>query len=139
MRDISRIHTKVRLLTGVYVLKVNRSAFYQNQVSPTCLLCKEDDETTEHFILHCSALNHVRQPVPEDLKQTCINLGIEINFGDCEHLLELILDCTSISSKNSELNSTDLDRLERQSRRLCHVLHTERFKRLPQMVTKRKG
>ena len=102
VRDISRIHTKVRLLTGVYVLQVNRSAFNQNQVNPTCLLCKEDGETTEHFILHCSALNHVRQPVPEDLKQTCINLGIEINFGDCEHLLELILDCTSVSSKNSE-------------------------------------
>ncbi|MCG8047714.1 MAG: reverse transcriptase domain-containing protein, partial [Candidatus Thiodiazotropha endolucinida] len=67
VKDISRIHTKVRVLTGVYVLQVNRAAFNQNGVNPTCLLCKEDDETTEHFILQCPALNHVRQPILEDI------------------------------------------------------------------------
>ena len=63
VKDVPRIHTKLKLLTGSYVLQVNREAFNQNQISPTCLLCKKEDETKEHFILRCEALESTRQPI----------------------------------------------------------------------------
>lgn len=59
-KDVPRIHTKVKLLTGTYILQVNRVSFNQNQISPICLLCKKEDETTEHFILQCESLEQVR-------------------------------------------------------------------------------
>ena len=60
--NVARIQTKLRLVTGTYVLQTNRSAFNQNQISPVCLLCRAEDETTEHFLLRCAGLEIVRQP-----------------------------------------------------------------------------
>ena len=51
------VEVKVKLITGTYILQVNKVTFNQNEISPLCLLCQENDKTTEHFILHCSALS----------------------------------------------------------------------------------
>ena len=32
-------------------------------------------------------------------------------------------------SEHPELDNVDFDRLEKQTRRLCHALHTERYKK----------
>ena len=70
--DVPRIHTKTRLLTGTYVLQINRASFNQNQVNPTCLLCKKEDETVEHFLLHCESLEHIRRPICTTSKEFVI-------------------------------------------------------------------
>ena len=76
MKNVPRIQTKVKILTGSYVLQVNRASFNQKQVSPTCLLCKKREETTEHFMLYCSSLNSIRQPILDEIIQICHCLGI---------------------------------------------------------------
>ena len=38
-REIHRVHTKLKLATGTYILQTNRVSFNQNMVDPTCLLC----------------------------------------------------------------------------------------------------
>ncbi|KAH3864057.1 hypothetical protein DPMN_027070, partial [Dreissena polymorpha] len=48
-------------LTGIYVLQVNRFRFNQYAISAVCPNCKVEDETFEHFLLHCSALE--QQPL----------------------------------------------------------------------------
>ena len=48
-RDVTRLKTKLKLVTGSYVLQVNRAAFNQNQVSRICMICNTGDETTKHF------------------------------------------------------------------------------------------
>ena len=49
VRETTRVHTKLKLATGTYILQTNRASFNQNMVDPTCLLCKSAEETTQHF------------------------------------------------------------------------------------------
>ena len=138
VKGVPRIHTKVKILTGSYILQVNRASFNQNQVSPTCLLCKEEEETTEHFMLYCSSLNSIRQSILDEMIQIGYCLGMMDDSEDDSQLLEIILDSTTVFREHPELDNADFVRLERQTRRLYYALHTERYKRLPRVVTKRK-
>ena len=60
--DVPRVHTRLKLVTGVYVLQVHRATFNQNQIDATCQLCHQADETIDHFLLDCSCLEQTRQP-----------------------------------------------------------------------------
>ena len=51
MADVPRVHTRLKLVTDVYVLQVNRARFNQNQIDATCQLCHQVDETIDHFLL----------------------------------------------------------------------------------------
>ena len=114
------------MITGTYILQVNRASFNQNQISSTCLLCKKEDETTEHFLLHCELLENIRKPIMDDI----LKIYKGLDQDDSSHLLQCVLDHT--------VTFPELRILERHTRRLCHALHIERFKQLPQTVTKRK-
>ena len=52
VKDVPRIHTKIKMLTGSYRLQVNRASFNQNNKSPVCLLCKKEDETLEPYSMN---------------------------------------------------------------------------------------
>ena len=86
--DVPRVHTKLKLVTGVYVLQVNRACFNQNNIDATCQLCHQADETVSHFLLDCPVLESVRRPL---LEAIC-NIGC--NLLQCpiepDHLLQLI-------------------------------------------------
>lgn len=139
VKDVSHIHTKTKIVTGTYVLQSNRSSFNQNQISPLCLLCKEDNETVEHFLLQCTALDPVRLPILEDIVQTLQSLDIPFDTDNNEEFMQLLIDSTAVLPENyTETNRVNYNQLERQTRRLCHALHIERFKNLPLMVTRRK-
>ena len=131
VRDVTRLKTKLKLVTGSYTLQVNRACFNQNQVDPTCMICHNGDETTEHFILACAALEGVREPMIHRLNMLAKDLT-QTQY-DTDTLLQLILDSSKVIDKSS-CDRCDYDSklraLERQSISLCHSLHTERFKRL---------
>ena len=46
-RDIPRISTRLKLVTGTYILQSNRAAFNQATMDPTCMLCEQETETEE--------------------------------------------------------------------------------------------
>lgn len=96
-RDVSRATIKARLLTGCYTLQANKAKFNQNKIDPTCLLCKEDPETREHFIACCSRTNHIREPFLSCMKVTAEKLypGSWEHISSTSHLLtQFILDST---------------------------------------------
>ncbi|MCG7866749.1 MAG: hypothetical protein JAY74_10300 [Candidatus Thiodiazotropha taylori] len=136
IRDVPRMHTKIKLVTGTYMLQVNRSSFNQNQISPVCLLCKQENESLEHFLLRCVSLDHIRRPILDDIQRVCAELGILLDWHDTSRLVQFILDCTMLAVE-LQLTTSDTRAIEKQTRRLCHALHIERFKRLPTTVTKR--
>ena len=68
LRDVARIAVHLKIVTGTYILQTNRVAFNQNQIDPTCMLCKSGEETLRHFLLECESLNWVRHPILRDLK-----------------------------------------------------------------------
>ena len=56
----------------------------------TCPLCKDGDETTSYFLLHCQALSEARQPYLPEILNTCL-YSIAI---DSDTLVKIILDTT---------------------------------------------
>ena len=87
---VPRIHTRLKLVTGVYVLQVNRATFNQNQIDATCQLCHQADETIDHFLLDCSSLEQTRQPVLGSIIDIANSLSI--SSDERTNLLQLILD-----------------------------------------------
>ena len=86
IRDVVRLPSKLRLMCGSYTLQTNRQKFNKSQVDPTCLLCQRDNETLEHYILNCSALDSVRLPILNQISISYKNLSgktferLESNF-----------------------------------------------------------
>ena len=85
-----------------------------------CLLCKKEDETTEHFLLRCESLENIRKPILDDILKI-------LDQDDSSHLLQCVLDPTVICP---DVNVPELRILERHTRRLCHALHIERYRLL---------
>ena len=139
-REIPRISTKLKLVTGTYILQSNRAAFNQNAIDPTCLLCKNGEETIKHFLLSCTALSSAREPIIDIITDTCASL-LSNPTNDPDRLLQLILDSSACSKSTPKCDLHKLKTIEFQSRRLCHALHCERYKRLaviPQRIRNKK-
>ncbi|KAH3748291.1 hypothetical protein DPMN_182729 [Dreissena polymorpha] len=68
-RESEPLKTKIRLLTGTYMLQTKRKNFNQFDIYPTCQICCEENETAKHFVLKCSALQSVTQPIMVDIER----------------------------------------------------------------------
>ena len=79
---IPRIPVKNKVLTGTYVLQTNRPKFNQNEVNSICLLCHEEDETLQHFLINCKSLEDISQPIINDFLRV---------FGDVTYMLDILL------------------------------------------------
>ena len=51
--DLHRLPTKLKLLTGSYILQSNRIKMFKNEANILCLLCSKENENSKHFILDC--------------------------------------------------------------------------------------
>ena len=88
------------------------------------MLCGQAPETVEHFLAECSAVEHTRQHIIEDLQQCCSELLPETHVRD--DMMQIILDPSRlIPMKRGDLSPKQID-LHRQAKRLCHSLHLER-------------
>ena len=63
LQEVPRIAVHLKIVTGTYILQSNRASFNQNEVDPTCLLCKTRAETLSHFLLHCAILESIRESI----------------------------------------------------------------------------
>ena len=111
--------TKAKLLTQRYPLTTSHTA--GKNKSDLCPLCHIAPEDIEHFLLHCTALEHTRNAFKYLLK----NLKSDLKL-DNKGLVRSILDTSSIG-KVTQMN------IEGKLRRLCHRLHSERAKLLQQI------
>lgn len=123
--EIPRIHTKLKIVTGTYILQTNRASFNQNTVTSQCLMCNDGDETLQHFLLDCTALTSIRTPILNDINNACSGVT-NINCS----MLQLVVDPSVLAAKLRNPLSEMLVQLEFHSRRLCFSLHVERYKRL---------
>ena len=65
---IKKAGIKARLMTGTYVLQSVRAKFNQYSVDPAYLLCGENPEDHEHFLLWCRSLTESRDPFIKTIK-----------------------------------------------------------------------
>ena len=115
-------------MTGTYILQTNRATFNQNQVDPVCLLCHQENETTEHFLLYCPALASHRDPIIDTISSLCA--GVYSPTNSPVSFLQLILDHSALTSITNARDNEQLHSIEFHCRRLCHTLHCERYKLL---------
>lgn len=135
IREVPRISIKLKLVTGTYIFQTNRATFNQNQVNPVCLLCHQENETTEHFLLHCPALASLRNPLIDTILSVCT--GVYSPTNSPVSLLQLVLDHSVLTSSSTNAsNKEQWHSIEFHCRRLCHILHCERYKLLS-LVPKR--
>ena len=128
-REIPTVHLKLKIVTGTYILQVNRSTFNQNEIDPTCLMCKEEPETVDHFLIRCSALADVRKPIMDSILR-CAECFIQAPI-ETQVLTQLLLDCVGVFSDSKDIQvQSFIINIEKLAKRLCLTLHTERYKRL---------
>ena len=125
-REIDRIHIKLKLATGTYILQTNRASFNQNKVDPTCMLCKNGKESLQHFLLDCSVLSLIRNPIMNSILEACSSLCNPA--CDIDTLLKLVTDCSALIDTN--IHNHELSNVEFHTRRLCFALDCERYKTL---------
>ena len=59
IQDIRRIPTRLKIVTGTYILQTNRAVYSTHLISATCNLCRNADETLQHLyyaVRHCRIL-----------------------------------------------------------------------------------
>ena len=100
-------------------------------------------ETVDHFLLECSVLEEKRRPIMDSIF-SLVNELFEPALAS-EELVQILLDCSKlVDCKNDRSVLPTVKNLEKLSKRLYHILHTERYKQLkiiPQRLkkTSRKG
>jgi hypothetical protein len=93
VREISRIPTKLKIVTGSYVLQVDRVKFRQNVERGICELCGEAEENLTHFLLICKCLEFVRKPIIKDLISFCSKEIARFSYKETKFdILQLIVD-----------------------------------------------
>ena len=119
-------------MTGTYVLQTKRIKFYQDESDPTCLLCRNAEETIQHFILDCQKLESERMKILMEISATWQNIqNCEISFTELDSIsqLQILLD-------SSKYNKVKIDptnyaiRIELLAIRLLFRLHIRRTKLL---------
>ena len=123
----SRLSVKLKLLTGSYILQSKRIRMYKTETEATCLLCKEKEETMEHFILGCRCLETVRNPVLHELVTKLKECDIDFWQLNETKKIQLILDSTTIG-KTRKITSASAQRVELLTRRLIFQLHITRYR-----------
>ena len=89
---------------------------------------------------HLLFLSSAREPIIDVITDTCASL-LSKPINDSNRLLQLILDSSACSKSTPKCDQHKLKTIEFQSRRLCHALHCERYKRLaviPQRIRDKK-
>ena len=125
-KDISRLSVKLKLLTGSYILQSKRIRMYKTETEATCLLCKDKEETMEHFILGCRCLETVRNPVLHELVTKLKECDIDFWQLNETKKIQLILDSTI--GKTRKITSASAQRVELLTRHLLFQLHITRFR-----------
>jgi hypothetical protein len=97
---IMKASTKVKLLSGTYILQQTQSKFKKRQISAICLMCNSDVEDTPHFLMKCPSLERTRQPFIDKINavlNTCTvdkELYKSVYKNDIK-VTQLLLDVTS--------------------------------------------
>ena len=140
VKDNTRLPSKLKFLCGSYVLQANRHKFNKSEVDPTCVLCKRSEENIEHFLLTCSSLSTVRDPILKDIQSELEN-SQNIRFFNLsvKDQIQIILDCTILMNntkvKHRKQKLQTLSKLEYFNRKLVHSLYSMRYQSLKKLNT----
>jgi hypothetical protein len=129
MRDIIRISIRLNIATGTYILQANKASFNRSQLNPICLLCRNGEETLDHFLLTCNCLDGIRAPLVKDIINTCSALFAKNKLDGNVNLIQVLVN-PYFYSNSGEFTNIISEHLEPLCRFLCYRLHTKRYELL---------
>ena len=97
-QKIRRAEVKSRLITRTYILQENSAKYNNKQTSSTCLLCNEEPETLEHFILSCKALENIRNKYIQSIKRIIGDIE-SLNLEENDSLLQSFTMYTGLNTR----------------------------------------
>ncbi|CAC5378822.1 unnamed protein product [Mytilus coruscus] len=68
VKDARKATTKVRMLTGTYMLQTLKVKFNHSEVDPTCPIFKLEAEDLQHLLTSCPAYRHIRKSHFQQIK-----------------------------------------------------------------------
>ncbi|CAC5416003.1 unnamed protein product [Mytilus coruscus] len=100
VKDVRKATTKVRMLTGTYMLQTLKVKFNQAEVDPTYPICKLKAEDLQHLLTSCPAYRHIRKSHFQQIKEYVVSkIGSRVwtnNFNNKMAITELLIDCQSL-------------------------------------------
>ena len=139
-RDVTRAATKLRLLTGTYLLqdklfKLGKSA------TAICRLCHKEEEDTVHFIVTCQFLEATRSKYMPAILNILSPLNKEpssISPVSREVITHLLLDHKHpIFTSHFNIRSQDANVIEDITQKLIYALHLRRAEALKSLSVKK--
>lgn len=130
LHDVRRSITKVRMMTGVYMLQSTKARFNQYSVEETCPLCRLGPEDLSHVLLRCPALADVREASLVNIRDFVARKLGQHSWSSWSksELVAILVDSHNLKSLSSmPVDKAVLSQLEALSRRYCFQLHTKRL------------
>ena len=142
IQDIRRIPTRLKIVTGTYILQTNRAVYSTHLISATCNLCRNADETLQHFVLCCEALQDIREPLIKRIIDVGSEVLAKIKASQPIDILKLIINPFIYVNKYDRTHKKSLDTigevLEPLCRQLLYKIHNKRYELLGLMENKKK-
>ncbi|CAG2212967.1 unnamed protein product [Mytilus edulis] len=92
-----RVPTKIKLLTGTYILQPLRYKIYKEGTKDHCIACDCKEETLEHLLIECEAWNYLRDPILQTIKNLLTTNGnVRVEDLTCEMTIQVLMDITKI-------------------------------------------
>ncbi|CAG2185096.1 unnamed protein product [Mytilus edulis] len=139
MIEIRKATTKVRMLTGTYMVQADKHKFSQYKIDPTCLLCHREIEDILHVLTQCPVLGSERKEYFTPIKQLVTENSPpgtwELLFNNTLAVTQLVLDCTKYI-KNLGFKKELINKLETLTRHFCYkttlqkIISSEKARRL---------
>ncbi|CAG2244707.1 unnamed protein product [Mytilus edulis] len=138
-RDSKRVPTKIKLLTGTYILQPLRYKIYKEGTEDHCIACECKEETLEHLLIECEAWNYLRDPILQTIKNLLTTNGnVRVEDLTCEMTIQVLMDITKIQ-KIYRITSDLISQIEFQSRRLVFLIHNARYQLVMKDQAKKKA
>jgi hypothetical protein len=138
IQDIRRNPTRLKIVTGAYILQTNRAIYSKHLISATCNLCRNVDETLQHFVLCCEALQEIREPLINRIIAVDSAVLAKIKASQPIDILKLIINPFIYVDKYDRTQKKSLDTigevLEPSCRQLLYKIHNKRYKLLGLMA-----
>ncbi|CAG2201489.1 unnamed protein product [Mytilus edulis] len=97
-RDSKIVPTKIKLLTGTYILQPLRYKIYKEGTEDHCIACDCKEETLEHLLIYeCEARNYLRDPILQTIKNLLTTNGkVRVEDLTCKITIQVLIDITKI-------------------------------------------
>ena len=126
----------MQILAGTYILQINRAVYSKHLISATCNLCRNADETLQHFVLCCEALQDIREPLINRIIAVGSAVLTNIKASQPIDILKLIINSFIYVDKYDRTQKKSLEPLCRQ---LLYKIHNKRYELLGLMENGKKN